>query len=382
MSKLLQQYQATASSDHGSAVSLPFEVYRYPEVFALETENIFHNDWVFVCAERELAEAGDYLAMDLAGEAVVVLRGQDRKLRALSNICRHRGTPLLDEGFGQVGKLIVCPYHAWSYDNEGSLKAAPFSNKGELDMGEHCLPQFHLDTLLGLVFVSIADNPQPLQERFTGLADYCSALEPERFVHATPSTTETWEVNWKLAMENAMESYHLFKVHRETLEKVTPSKQAYYVAGSSEWTLTGGMMIDESGPLQKWLQGDVPEIYQHYLLVSLAPNFVGIMTWDSFGWLSTLPVAADKTVIRAGALVESGVEDEESKAFTEAFFAEDKWICERVQRGMRSRASQGGRLLEVERPVIDFHQYLSSRLFGTEPAAFYQNPEPNPFNQG
>ena len=381
MSELLQRYQQTASADHGAALSLPFEVYRDAGVFDLEVENIYHNDWVFICSEAELPNPGDYFALDLAGEAIVVLRGQDGQLRALSNLCRHRGTQLLDEGFGSVGKLIVCPYHAWSYDNSGSLKAAPFTIENEVDKADHCLPNFHLDTILGLVFVNLSDDPSPLQQRFEGLEAWASVFEPARFVEATAGSQETWHANWKLAMENAMESYHLFKVHKETLETVTPSKQAYYIAGSSEWTLTGGAMLQQDGLLARWFKGDHPEIYNHYLLISLPPNFVAIMTWESFGWLCTLPVDSNTTIIRAGAQVEAGYggEDSATREFTEAFFAEDKWICERVHKGMRSTRAQGGRLIEMERPVIDFHQFLASRLFGTTPSPYHENSEDNPF---
>lgn len=385
MSDLLQRYQQTASADHGAALALPFEVYRDADVFNLEVDNIYHGDWVFVCSEAELAKPGDYFALTLANESIVVLRGLDGKLRALSNLCRHRGTPLLDEGFGSVGKLIVCPYHAWSYDNSGRLKAAPFVVENEVNKSDHRLPQYHLETTLGLVFVNLSDNPIPLEQRFGGLEGWASVFEPQRFVEATAGSEETWTANWKLAMENAMESYHLFKVHKETLETVTPSKQAYYVAGSSEWTLTGGKMLENEGMLAKWFKGDQPKVYSHYLLISLPPNFVGIMSWDSFGWLCTLPVDANTTIVRAGAQVEAGYggEDATSREFTEAFFAEDKWICERVHQGMRSTHGKGGRLVEMERPVIDFHQFLASRLFNTTPSPYHENREDNPFlNQG
>ncbi|MGI9316136.1 MAG: SRPBCC family protein, partial [bacterium] len=119
----------------------------------------------------------------------------------------------------------------------------------------------------------------------------------------------------------------------------------------------------------------------HYLLISLPPNFVGIMTYDSLGWLNILPEGSEHSNIRAGAIFDSsaGSESAESQVFTEAFFAEDKWICARVQRGMHSCQGSGGQLVEKERVVVDFHQYLASRLFSHTPTPAFQNPEPNPF---
>ena len=383
MSDLLNQYQNFSRQSLGQAKSLPFEVYRSSEVYQTECKSVFRNEWIFICGEHEIANPGDYFAFTLAGESLAIVRGQDSTLRALSNNCRHRGTPLLDEGFGSTGKLIVCPYHAWSYDHSGELKGVPFAEKGEVDKNAHCLPAFHLRTMLGLIFINLSDNPSSFEKRFEGIEEYAQCFEPSRFNQALPGNTEQWQANWKLAMENAMESYHLFKVHKETLETVTPSKQAYYVAGSSEWSLTGGAMVGETSSIMDWITGKPPEIMNHYLLISLPPSFVGIMSYDSFGWISVLPIDSEHSTIRAGAAIEAGQgnESEESINFTQAFFAEDKWICERVQKGMASQCGLGGKLIDKERIVVDFHQFLASRLFDCPPTEHFDNPESTVFHQ-
>ena len=383
MNKLISEYHESSRAVLGSARSLPFPVYHDPEIFELETESIFRNEWVFACTSAELPNPGDYYCFTLIGEPIIIIRGKDQQLRAMSNSCRHRGTPLLDNGFGNTGKLIVCPYHAWSYDTQGSLMGIPLAKNDKLDKSEHCLPQFLCEEIFGLVFIAIVKPATDLRSRFEGLSSYLEIYETKRFTESLPGALEHWQANWKLAMENAMESYHLFKVHKTTLETVTPSKLAYYVAGSSEWTLTGGKMEDHSSTLGKWLRGDYPEVYDHYLLISLPPNFVAILTHDSLGWLSATPLNAAECLIRSGALGEPGAgsESNESQAFTKAFFEEDKMICERVQSGMQARTGKGGQLVEMERVVVDFHQYLASRLFRESPSEFYQNSEPNPFNR-
>ena len=233
MSVLLEQYRSVASASLDSAVSLPFAVYHDKEIYQLESEKIFRNEWVFVCAERSLPDSGDYLAMELAGESIAIIRGKDGRLRALSNNCRHRGTPLLEPGFGNVAKTIVCPYHAWSYDTQGALMGIPFPGAVTIKKGDHCLPEFHLGIYMGLVFVNLSDAPRPLEHRFSGIESLIEVFEPQRFDTALPPSEEHWHANWKLTMENAMESYHLFKVHRDTLEQVTPTRSAYYVAGNA-----------------------------------------------------------------------------------------------------------------------------------------------------
>lgn len=383
MKNIIKDYEEVASKPLGSAQSLPFEVYHDAEIYKKESELIFLKEWIFVCTEREIPDAGDYFSLSIANESIIVTRGSDGKLRALSNNCRHRGTPLLDPGFGKIGKLIVCPYHAWSYDTEGSLKGVPFAKTDNLNKSDHCLPQFLCDSFMGLVFVNFSESAPPLEDRFAGLRPYLNIFDSERFDQASPDSTERWQANWKLAIENAMESYHLFKVHKETLETVTPSKKSYYIEGSSEWVATGGEMEVQTSLLQKLFTGSHLDIYNHYLLISLPPNFVGIVSYDSFGWLSVLPDGPNHSQIRAGALFESSSseEDASSRAFTEAFFAEDKWICERVQQGMYSQKGSGGQLVEMERVVVDFHQYLASRLFSFPPTETFVSPIQNLFQE-
>ena len=142
-------------------------------------------------------------------------------------------------------------------------------------------------------------------------------------------------------------------------------------------------MVGESNSIMDWITGKPPEVMNHYLLISLPPSFVGIMSYDSFGWISVLPVGSEHSVIRAGAITESGqgAESKDSIEFTKAFFEEDKWICERVQKGMSSQIGHGGQLIDKERIVIDFHQFLASRLFNCPSTVHYDNPEPTVFHQ-
>ncbi len=337
----------------------------------MEKEKIFQSDWVFACAENELSHSGDYFAYFLADEPIVILRGKDGQLRALSNVCRHRGTLLLDSGIGNTNK-IVCPYHAWTYDHGGELLGAPYTQKNEIDKKDHCLPQFHLEVWNGLVFISLDKNPTPIATKLSGIKKYLDAFDFKRFTSAYSGGTEYWNANWKLAMENAMESYHLFKVHCETLEKVTPTKHAFYLEGSADWSVTAGKMTGTSNQLMDWLIGAKNQIYEHYLLISIPPAFVGILTYESFDWISVLPNGEKKCCVRAGGINEygsSGGNDE--KEFVKAFFSEDKKICERVQSGMTAQYSEGGKLVELERIVVDFHHYLAKSLFSLKTSERY-----------
>ena len=362
---LPEEIQRAALKPLESAHSLPFGAYTAPEVLEAETQRIFTREWVFVCMANELPEPGDYFAMTLAGEPIVIIRGDDGALRALSNICRHRGTAILDEGTGTVEKYLTCPYHAWAYSKEGELKAIPYNETIAVERSDHRLPEYALESWNGLLFVNLDTNPRPLRERLAGIDEFLHLFEPQSMNHAGASPTEVWRANWKLAMENAMESYHLFKVHEDTLERVSPTRNAYYIAGSSEWSLTGGATERRKGMVERVLGGDHSELYEHYILVSLPPSFVGILSYGSFGWLSAHPIDVETTQIRSGATYNGSAPGAaQMDDFTRAFFQEDKDMCERVQRGMRSRLTRGGKLVDMERVVVDFHQYLGTRLGG------------------
>ncbi|MGI9327525.1 MAG: aromatic ring-hydroxylating oxygenase subunit alpha [Pseudomonadales bacterium] len=375
----ISEIQEAAIQPLEKARSLPFSAYTDPSFFAAEAEQIFSKEWVFVCMEGELPQAGDYFAMTLANEPIIILRANNGGLRALSNICRHRGTTLLDEGFGKVDKYITCPYHAWTYDVDGALKAIPYNKLIAVDRREHHLPTFPVSTWNGLVFVNLDVNAKPLADRVGGIDEYLRLFQPETFTHVSPGDAEIWQTNWKLAMENAMESYHLFKVHEETLEPYSPTRGAYYIAGSSEWSLTGGVTQRKKGMVEKLMGSTHNELYEHYLLVSLPPSFVGILSYGSFGWLSAHPIDASHTQIRSGATATSGglAGSMQSKEFTKAFFQEDQDMCERVQKGMRSKFGSGGKLVDMERVVVDFHQFLGTRLGGLPATQLFEDDAAN-----
>ncbi|MCV6589326.1 MAG: aromatic ring-hydroxylating dioxygenase subunit alpha [Marinobacterium sp.] len=381
---LLEHYQRSAQAGVEQARCLPLAVYNDPAVYVAEVSRVFHNDWVFACAEDRLLEVGQYYAMTLAGEPVVLIRGKDGELRALSNLCRHRGTPLLDEGYGKLGRNIVCPYHAWTFSDTGEFKGAPMTGEISIDKAEHCLPRFAVASWHGLIFINLAAAPQPFSEKVVGLAPYLTAFELSAFTHSYQLKSEHWQANWKLAVENGIESYHLFKVHKETLEAVTPTRQAYYVAGGADWSLSGGKMQDNRSKLEKllgnsWLSGGYPEAYQHYLLIFLPPSFIGVLTYEGLNWIHILPQGPEHCSVTPGGLLQHKLSASDLKsdeiAFTHQFLLEDQLICERVQRGTHARKGQGGKLVSMEKILVDFRQYLARQLFGAVPDACLETAE-------
>ena len=360
----------------GEAHSLPFAAYHDETLFALEMERIYRRDWVAVCAEASLSDPGDCLAIDIGGEPVALVRGADGQLRALSNVCRHRGTLLLEPGADHLeGGRIVCPYHAWSYSDTGTFRGAPYSRGVTIDSGLYSLPSFRVEIWMGVVFVCLSGESLPLQARLDGIAPHLAEFDMETRRVAAPLTApEVWTANWKLVVENAMESYHLFQVHANTLEKVTPTRGAYYIEGSATYTLTGGEIVQGGGTglAGKLLAGLLGNNTggDHYTLVSIPPSFVGVVTRDSWDWLVAHPLTPTSTRVFQGSLTKlrpDMLTQAVAGGFATAFLEEDRAICERAQRGMIARHSKGGQLLPIERVVVDFHHYLGWQVLGEEP---------------
>ena len=291
---------AAAAAPAEEAQALPFAAYRDEGLFALELDRVFRSDWVAVCAEAALAEPGDYLAIDIAGEPLALVRGADGQLRALSNVCRHRGTLMLEPGVDCLdGGTITCPYHAWSYSDSGAFRGAPYTHGITIDREEHSLPAFRVEVWMGVVFVCLSADAPPLAERLADIAPHLAEFDMESFAVPGPlAAPEIWEANWKLIVENGMESYHLFKVHEKTLEKVTPTRGAYYIEGSAPWTLTGGEIVQGDGGVVGKLLGSLfggGTGGDHYVLVSIPPSFVGVVTQDSWDWIIAHPVSPTST---------------------------------------------------------------------------------------
>ena len=346
------------------ARALPAAAYRDPAWLATEKASIWHGDWVFATTEDALPAPGDQLSIVVGDQPVLLLRNQSGDLAALSNLCAHRGT-LLVEGRANA-KHIQCPYHAWTYDDAGRLLGVPFAPREAIDKPSHCLPAYRVESWHGLVFVSLNHDVEPIATRFAAIEPQVVARGTDRLRHHSGlETTQVWECNWKVAIVNAMESYHLFKVHPTTLEPFTPTSGAYYITGSARATATGGTY----------------EGKEDYLLISLPPGFVGVLTRGSFVWQAVHPIGTHRCAVRTGgtfasprrrgALGRLGEWLARSIASGYAqpdFLPEDKAICERIQRGVAGDFLPG-RLLPVERVVADFGHYLNWRINDVEPPA-------------
>jgi Rieske 2Fe-2S family protein len=187
--------------------------YTSPEIFALDLEAIFAKHWIFVGAEPEVPEPGDFISRDIGRDSIIIVRGDDGAVHAHFNVCRHRGARLLTSDRGTVGKL-VCPYHQWTYELSGDLIHAPQMGD-HFDRSCHGLNRVHLRSTEGLLFVCLADVPPADIDEMACVMAPRLAPHELRNTKVARQTDLIEEGNWKLTMENNRECYHCAGNHPE-----------------------------------------------------------------------------------------------------------------------------------------------------------------------
>jgi choline monooxygenase len=247
--------------------------YVRPDVLDAERKTIFWRSWQFMGPASDVAEPGRYLTVDIAGLGVIAIRGRDGVLRGFKNVCRHRGASILPNGSGTCSKLMVCPYHKWSYADDGRLVQAPWFGKDPAIVPEDWpLEPVHLEIWRGLLFASV-DPIEPLLDQ---LGDIVAELadEPIETYAATNNAKVEFESNWKVYTDNFVEGYHIpgthpsfyaaidfeeFKTtaHKGMVRMTAPPKEGLFYRGKwlwmwPNWTLSlfqGGMNTSRINPL-------------------------------------------------------------------------------------------------------------------------------------
>jgi choline monooxygenase len=186
-------------------------LYIAPEVFERERERVFWRTWQLLGPASRVAEAGRYVAADVAGAKVFAVRGRDGRLRAFRNVCRHRGARLLEDGAGHCS-LIRCPYHNWAYDLDGTLKQAPwFGEEPGFAVADWPLEEIAVDVWRGLLFIAV----EPTEPLLTQLAAAVPELagEPIETYRHDRSEHLMLDANWKVYTDNFVEGYHIPGIH-------------------------------------------------------------------------------------------------------------------------------------------------------------------------
>ena len=220
VSKINALPEHPVSADPTNSCTLPARYYYEPHIFAREREEIFFRSWLYVGHETELPHPGSYLTASVFDQNLFLIRGQDSLIRAFYNVCSHRAHAIV-EGHGTRGPVIQCPYHAWCYNIDGSLKAA----RGTDDMPDFDLKHFGLtevrsDSVLGFLFVNLDPGACTLREYLPGFEEEVRADVAQRQDLVLRTDSEGLALpgevmcNWKVLVENFQECYHCRPAHK------------------------------------------------------------------------------------------------------------------------------------------------------------------------
>ena len=368
----LQELRANVSLPFGQARAMPKSVYTSPDFAADEQEHIFAKDWLCAGRADSLKAPGDYLTMEISGEPIIVLRDRSGSLRAMSNVCRHRMSILL-EGRGNT-RSIICPYHAWTYNLDGSLRGAPamMHNEG-FCKDKVALPQVRCEEWLGWIMVTLnPEAPSPATqlsgvEKLVGYLDMGSYVETFREEHR-------WNTNWKVLAENFMESYHLPVCHSGTIGGSVDLAQMTCPPGDAafnhHWIMKNDTVkLSLAHPSNTTLEGDQRRITW---LLAIYPALLITLTPGYFWYLCLTPDGPDHVkILYGGGLSPDFVADPASEAHFEALKGlldhvneEDKGCTEKVYRGLCAGLSDPGHLSHLERPNYEFATYIASKMPG------------------
>jgi len=365
------------SASANAMMSLPAAAYTSADFFRAEMQHIHLRRWFFAGRVDEIGSPGDYRAIETVAGPVLLVRDLQGEVRAFANCCRHRGS-LLATGSGNR-RMIVCPYHGWGYRLDGSLAAAPDMDQTPgFDPKAHGLSQLRLETIQGFIFLNVDPTAKPL------LAD-TGNFSAVFASHRLDEMACTWRIefdaacNWKLLVENAMESYHTGYIHAKTVGAQTSVE----IETTGEWeciqVLDGASIavLGEAPPPFPPIAGLSPEAQRGTYFSMVLPCTQFAVAQDSMWWLSVRPLAPDRSILSVGGCFPRDV-------IARPDFAEgaplyyDRWrrvaeedvgMLETQQRGFASVLYRRGPLSWREATVHRIHEWVLRQLPASARAA-------------
>ena len=356
--------------ESGLRPTLPARDYYAADIFDLDRERIFFRNWFCVGREEQVAAPGDYMVREVVDESLLIVRDDTGALRAFYNVCRHRGT-LLCEGEGSDCRAFTCPYHAWTYSLDGRLVATPnVPESAGLDRARHGLRPVALRVWEGFVFVNLAREPVPLERQMDDWAGY--ARYGLGRLRTARRLAYDVAANWKILHENYNECLHCPRVHPE-LVKVIPVYRRGAVSdadgiwgnrlaeGATSFTRTGRSRLPALPDLTEEERGryNGMTIFPNLLLDCFPDNVLYTIFW---------PRSAERTGITCGLLLEPStvarddLDPGEVVEFHDLINRQDWAICERAQKGQRSRGYRRGIYPPQDEHVYEFdRRYLRER---------------------
>ena len=328
-------------------LSLAAKYYTDPEVFKMETNGLLARTWQFAGHASQLKETGDYFTFDMAGESLFCIKGRDGEIRTFYNVCQHRAHQLVS-GQGQT-RVVVCPYHAWTYELTGELRAGPNIKAVEgFDKSSICLTSVRTEIFLGFIFVNLDNDAKPMDDWFPNVRTELESYIPHWDTLAPLEWVEIPEnCNWKVSVENYSECYHCTLNHptfstgvvRPETYDIQP--QGYCLRHTTECNSMDAMTYDINSGFDKNDQYSSWFLWPMFSFQVYPGNLLNTYHWRA--------VDADHVVVWRGWYSVGGEENDIVRQMAvqdrETTVAEDIGLVESVQRGLKSRGYVPGPLV-------------------------------------
>jgi len=347
--------------------------YHSAELFELEKERIFSKEWICLARTEQINKPGDFVTVRLLDEPIVIVRQEDGSVQALSNVCRHRYYPVA-KGQGST-RFFACPYHKWTYNLDGTLMGAPGMNNSSFDQSKCRLPQLPTEVWMGFVFVNLDINAEPLAARLSSLTERIADYHLDQW-QAPCIFEERWNGNWKLACENALDSYHHMGLHENSVQAIMPGLGTEFVKAHEAWNYHR-TPLNELGISQA--NGQAPEVVARLEprdalamnAIFVYPNLVIPLLPIGANWLSFVPESIDRTWVFTGMAMDKSILDPiddhvalgvATKKTLAGINQEDSLGTSELQLTTRSAFIERGAICEKELGVFYFYGYLARRL--------------------
>ena len=368
------------------AQGLPNECYTSEKYMMIERERVFQDKWTVIGIGSSVPNPGDALPYNLLGIPLIILRDKERKIRVFHNVCSHRGHKLLDKPCS-LKNLLRCPYHSWSYDLEGKLVATPhigglnIHESQKFEKSKSNLKEVRSKIWMDIIFININNNEIEFDEYVRPLEDrwlkFISKDDQNSLIYSRDYGYFNLDVksNWKFAIENYCESYHLPWIHPE-LNKVSNISDHYHIQG-----LPNRYAGQGSNKYEQPLKGNKSfanfsnwpkEFSKNSEYIALFPNVMIGLHIDHFYvfWLEPISVNETKehlAMYYVGEESANGKEFEnmrkENSRFWKGVMSEDIKAIEGMQEGRSSPSYNGGNFSPImDNPTHQFHKWVAGNL--------------------
>jgi phenylpropionate dioxygenase-like ring-hydroxylating dioxygenase large terminal subunit len=352
--------------------TLPARYYTDPELHRTEIERFFFESWMYAGRADAIPNPGDYFLREVAAESVIVVRGQDRVIRAFYNVCRHRGARMCTVEEGNFTGRIQCPYHAWSYLLDGTLAGAPHMDPATFRHADYPLREIRTGLWDGHIFLHFGENPQPFRAYLADLPEKFSAWGMEDLRLYKRMTYEL-QANWKLVVLNYSECLHCPIVHpalnllTDYLGADNEAPQPSYLGGAMGFRNGAETMTFSGKRRHDYLPGLSEAERQKVCYYAIYPNLLLCLAPDYMMTHVLWPRAVDRTEVvcdlyfHPAEMAKPGFDASDIAKFWDLTNREDWRVVELSQAGIQSRAYTPGPYSPREHLLAAFDQTVVER---------------------